>query len=405
MRRAFIFLCAAFCTALALPAFADDDAPYKDTIFGDWDGVRTDWKDHGVDVNAVYTGQIWGTVSGGAKRGSVYDDNLNLTADIDGEKAFGSKGTRIFLYVLNNDGGRPNADAGTWQGVDNMEVTVPTAKLYEAWVEQAFFDGQLKALIGLRDLNAEFYATQASANFMHPAYGEGQEIAQTGRNGPSVFPYTAPVLRLKYMPTGDSYVNVAAFDAVAGDPDHLHGTHIDGFRDGALLIGEAGYTPGATDDDVPNKFALGAWTYTHDAADLSGIGEDRQQGVYLLASHQCYKDDDGRKITPFLRAGYAAGDAVRTDWTYQFGVAAAGWIPGREDGEFGLGVSQAHNNDAYRAITPGAEASETAFELYYRDEISAGVDLQPDVQYIVNPDTDPARSNATVVALRMELAF
>ncbi len=390
----------------SLPAMADDDdAPYKDTVFGDWGGLRTDWKEHGVDVNAVYTGQLWSNVSGGAKRGSVYDDNTELTADIDGEKAFGSPGTHIFLYVLNNDGGHPNSDAGTVQGVDNLEVGVPTAKLYEAWVEQAFLDGKLKALVGLRDLNAEFYVTEPAANFMHPAFGEGQEIAQTGRNGPSVFPYTAPALRLKYLPTEDSYINVAAFNAVAGDPDHPHGTHIEGFSDGALLVGEAGYTPGATDDSVPNKLAIGVWSYTHDMPDLAGTGGEKQWGVYGLASHECYKDDDGRKVTPFLRVGYAGSDTVQTDVSFQLGVAAAGWVPGRKEGEFGLGVSQARNSNPFMDVTAGADRVETAYEFYYRDHIMPGVSLQPDVQYVVNPGTDPTLDNATVLGLRMEVAF
>ena len=404
--RALACLSAALLAAcLALPAWADDDAPYQDTLFGDWGGLRSGWRDRGVDVNAVYTAQGWDVASGGIKRGTAYDDNMELTADIDGEKAFGSPGTHIFLYVLNNEGGRPNDDVGAIQGVDNIEVRAATAKLYEAWVDQTLLDGKLKALIGLRDLNAEFYNTQATTNFIEPIYGVGQDINQSGQNGPSVFPYTAPTVRLKYLPTEDSYVSVAAFDAVAGDPDHLHGTQIDGFDKGALLIGETGYTPGATDDSSPDKLAVGAWRYTHAMPDVSGTGSDKQWGIYGLASHQCYKDDDGRTVTPFLRLGYAGGDAVQTDVSYQIGAIAGGWVPGRPEGEFGLGASAARNSTPFMDATLGAERTETNFEFYYRDHVADGITIQPDVQYVVNPGTDPALSNATVLALRMEVAF
>ena len=56
----------------------------------------------------------------------------------------------------------------------------------------------------------------------------------------------------------------------------------------------------------------------------------------------------------------------------------------------------------FRAAT-GAEGHETAIELTYRARITDGLEVQPDIQYIVNPGTDPALDNALVFGIRIEL--
>ncbi len=62
-------------------------------------------------------------LSGGIKRGAMAMDNLNLTAEFDGSKLYGVEGSRVFLYVLNNNGSKFNTkNVGSLQGVNNIEV-------------------------------------------------------------------------------------------------------------------------------------------------------------------------------------------------------------------------------------------------------------------------------------------
>lgn len=49
--------------------------------------------------------------------------------------------------------------------------------------------------------------------------------------------------------------------------------------------------------------------------------------------------------------------------------------------------------------------TETVFELTYIPWISDQLSLQPDVQYIVHPNTDPALENALNLLLRLEITF
>jgi carbohydrate-selective porin OprB len=52
-----------------------------------------------------------------------------------------------------------------------------------------------------------------------------------------------------------------------------------------------------------------------------------------------------------------------------------------------------------------SNAAETAYELTWRIPIGAHVALQPDVQYVDEPDTNPAIEDALVVMLRVEAVF
>jgi porin len=69
----------------------------------------------------------------------------------------------------------------------------------------------------------------------------------------------------------------------------------------------------------------------------------------------------------------------------------------------------ARNGSSYleaqqQAVSPVA-AAETAIELSYLAQVAAWLALQPDVQYVIHPNTDPRLHNAAVAQLRFEMTF
>lgn len=395
-------LCASF-------AYAAEEDPYADNLFGNWGGIRNKMSAKGVDMTLEYKADFWSIADGGAKTGGNYMDNLMIGFDLDGEKLFGIKGNKAVVSFFNAAGGKPNSQAGSLQGIDNYETDVNTFKLYEAWMEQSFMDDRLSVLLGVQDLNGEFYINDASANFMIPSFQLGQEITQSGLNSISAFPTTALGARLRFNPTEASYVMAGVYDGVPGDPNDPHGTHIDlRKRDGLFLIAEAGWTPKVADqpDATPNKLAVGAWSYTKSFPDLVTAENERSDGVYMTSSYRFYHDASNRNLSAFFQTGWADDATVQTDWAYETGLVGSGWVKARPDAEIGFGVSQAHNGDNYMlSVSGAADRSETSFELYYRDKLCKGVTLQPVVQYVVNPGTDPAIDNATIFGLRADINF
>jgi len=400
----------------AAPVFATEQTedPYQDYLLGGGNGLRDYLGNYGIDPTLQYKGDFFSNVSGGIKRGNNYLDNLDIRFDIDNEKLMGLKGNKAVISFVNNFGAAPNENlVGSVQGVDNIETSTNTFKLYELWTEQSMLEDKLAVLVGLRDLNAEFAQTDMTGNFIKPTMQLGQSFAQSGLNGPSVFPNTSLAARVKVMPVENTYLSAAVFDGVPGDPNRPHGTEINlRPRDGLLMVAEAGYTPNAPDaESVANKFAVGAWTYSKHMDDLVAVDgngdplQKRMMGAYVLSSYEIY-NEAAKSLGIFLRAGIADGDTAQVDWDYETGMVAHGFIAARPDGEIGAGLSQSHNSNKFMESMGGvADRNEYSLELYYRDQIMRGVALQPDIQYVINPGTDRVTKNATILGARIDINF
>lgn len=240
-----------------------------------------------------------------------------------------------------------------------------------------------------------------SGLFLNPTYGIGTEMAATGDNGPSIFPYTGLALRLAAKPTDNTYVQAAAFDGVPGDPDHPRGTHIElGGDDGALLVAEGGIK-----DDNIGHFGVGAWRYTSKRPDqLDPTVEKNQQGLYFLADKSVYKDGD-KDISGFARLGFADGHVGQFRGNWSLGMVFSGFVPSRKDGQFGLALTRSSNSSSFKDANAPVESGETQCEITYKDMLTPWLSIQPDLQYTVNPGTDPALKNAWTGGIRLGLDF
>ena len=400
---------------------AEEEKPFAGNLLGDMSGKRTLLQNKGVDITLEYKGDTFGVVSGGIKKGTNYLDNLDIKFALDGEKIANLHGNHALIYFLNNDGGKPNTNgAGSIAGVDNIEVTSNAFHIYEAWDEQSFAEGKASILVGLHDLNSEFYSTKISGNFLKPEYGISSEMAATGQNGPSIFPITSLAARFKITPTPTSYGEFAVFNQTPDSSNHLHGLHIDFNKNGGvLLIAEFGLTPALAGkvEDTPNKLGVGVWRYTKkvdDIVDTDAAGnplKQYNQGLYFLSGRQIYTDSSNpaKHLQAFFRSGMTDGNVTNLDYAVQSGIVAGGFVPSRPDAEMGFSVSQTHNakkfiRAAELAGTPMKKA-EYGLEFYYRDSIYRGVTIQPDMQYIINPGTDPAIENAWIVGMRVDISF
>lgn len=358
-----------------------------------------------LQLGVSYTADVTGTVSGGlAKRGRLLDD-LQVSADLDLDKALGWNGATAHVLLLNNSGATPNDDAGTLQGVDNIEVARQRARLFEAWVEQGFGDkGSIRA--GLYDLNSEFYSNDSAGLLIAPAFGIGSELAATGPNGPSIFPSTALAVRARWTPNDNVYAQAAVLNAnagVLGDPGGVHTS----FDNGVLLIAEAGW-------QGRGKVAFGTWRYTDKQDDIRAVTpsgdpvHSTARGAYVLLERQLAGGDEGRKTTAFARLGVSDGDTTAFKGGWQAGVLVEQVFESRPDSAFSVGVNQAFLSGKFRdnAFDAGQRLthSESAVEVTYSDKIGP-VTIQPDLQYVKNPGADGGVGHALVAILRFGVSF
>ena len=391
-------------------------APYSDTILADWGGRRSAKIAQGYNWQVVYKLDLLNNTS--SSRGKIYGlDNLDIKLNMDGEKIAGIKGASAFLHVISNRGDKPALHSDRLpHGVDNIETPANgnTTKLFQAWVQQTFLEERVSVLAGLYDLNSEFYATESSSMFIHPTFGMSAELADTGRNGPSVFPTSSFGVRLKIEPVPGYYLQAITLDGVPGDPDNPQGTHVQfNAGDGALNVFEGGIPLGLSNTAHNNKLALGVWQYStrfDDVLDVDANGNPLQRishGVYaILEKVLKYKpDSQDESIKSFVRIGKTEGDTSQFDLACSAGLVFTGLVSGREKDELGIAIALERNGEKYRAASGNSIHSEKSFELGYRYRAMPGFVVQPFVQYLLDHSNDPAQNRTWWLGIRMEASL
>lgn len=358
---------------------------------------------HALAIGALYTADVSGVARGVRPRAGRYLDNLDLTADLDLEKAMGWRGAVLHAYALNNSGGAPNDVAGALQGIDNIEVATPRLRLFELWLEQAAGPATVRA--GLYNLNSEFYANESAGLLINPSFGIGSELAATGPNGPSIFPSTSLGVRLNVDLGAGRYARAAVLNAksgVLGDPGGVDWS----FDNGVLTIAEAGI-------DGPTRVSAGAWRYSKRQDDIRIIGpagdpiRHRAHGVYVLGEQQLFGSADGPEGRAFLRVGVSDGATTPFRGGWQAGVLIARPVAGRPDSQVSLGLQQGVLNQRFRDNLRDAGSrparAESGIELTYSDKLTRRVTLQPDLQWIHHAGGDRRAKDRVVAALRLKI--
>jgi porin len=357
-------------------------------------------EDPTVAWTAVYTADVMGPVQGGNARAGRFLDNTDIVADVNLEKAIGWKGATLHGYLLSNSGGAPNDQVGSLQGVDNIEVAMPRAKLYELWVQQDFAGGKASVLAGLYNLNSEFYSNDSAGLLLAPPFGIGSELAATGPNGPSIFPSTSFTLRLAYKGESGRYVRAAVLNADAGVPGDPGGARFS-FDEGVLAIAEAGV-------DGDSHLGVGAWRYSRKQDDIRDVDvhgdpiKRTAQGVYVLGERKV-----GQTVTGFFRIGFSDGRTSPFSGGWQAGVQKSPAFASRPDSAFSIGLDQAWISRRQRDLTllggDNPARDEMGLEVTYADKIFPHVTVQPDLQVIRHTGGLEDARTAVVVGLRVRI--
>ena len=360
---------------------------------------------HTISAEVGYVSDLLRNASGGIRSGSAYLQNVDATFAIDLGPVFGNGAGSLFAYLLWNDASTfSDRYPGDAQVVSNIDAE-RALRLYELWYENRHGDA-LSLKIGLYDLNSEFDAVDAAALFLNSSHGIIPTYSQTGENGPSIFPVTSLSARLQWEIDKSNVLRYALLDAVPGDPENPSATAVKlSSREGVLHALE--YNRNFTD---ALRLGLGAFSYS---AEFDTIREtddggnparrDGNTGWYGFAEGNVYSDATrGRTASAFVRYGAANGALNPFDRYIGAGTVMSGFVPRRPEDQIGISLAIARCGADYRAAA-GAERHETAFELTYRAHVHDLIQIQPDIQYIINPGADRTLENALVIGVRLEL--
>ncbi len=344
-----------------------------------------------VQLGAAITMEAQDNLQGGLKRGALSMYNLDLTADWQGRD-----GWEAYGYVLvNANGGFSGRYSGDVQTVSNIDA-VPGTRLFEAWVRKTSADQRHITTFGLINLNGIFDVQSVGGVFLNASSGIGPDYSQST---PSIFPVSGLGLVSEWHATKDLTLRGGIFDGVPGDPAHdsIFTSLRLSARDGANVIAELEDKAGGA------TFKLGAWTYTAKVPRWDGQGDRSKQGIYahlaVPITSEAGASDQG--LSGWLRAGVANGDVLRFSAYAGGGLVYTGLFPGHDEDQAGLAISHVTFSKAYRAANPGRLPAETDIELTYQLDLTPGLKLQPDIQYIRHPGGDAAVKDALVIGLRL----
>jgi porin len=273
------------------------------------------------------------------------------------------------------------------------EIAGPSRwRLQEGWIEQRLAGDRVGLLAGRYDLSTEFYLLPAAAVLINSSFGTGPEFSESGRKGPSLFPDTDIGGRLEVKPLPSLVLRTAIFSG--------------------FVIGEIAWVP------QDGKIAVGGWAYTGTFDDLSRtdgnggpIRHHGSGGVYAIAEYPVLRldGDSARRVTLFAQLGLGDGRISRFAAYTGGGIVVSGPWAERPGDQLALGVAAAHNGNEYiqlqRREGLRAERSEVTIELTYRFLATRWLYVQPDMQFVINPDTDPSRRNALVAGVRLTASF
>ncbi|MBA3611854.1 MAG: carbohydrate porin [Nitrospirales bacterium] len=398
--------------------------------------------DHGVIFQTINTLDVLSAAAGGLRQENSVAGDLDLLLTVDGDRLLGWDDATFFLYGLGLYGDDPTQNVGDIQGVSS--IAAPNIwKLFEVWYQQNFLQERYSLLAGLYDITSEFDVIRSSSElFLNSSFGTGAEFAASGGGGLSTFPNTSLTLRGQAILSDALAIRVVAADGVPGDPNDPGTAVILRKQDGVFIGTELAFyhlrqrqkrdareilrkrpfrlvfqrVGRAAPIVYQGKYALGLWGSTRNQEDLSALDSsgnpttrDATWGVYGLAEQIVYheREDRDQGLTLFGRAGWADPRVHRLSLYYGGGLVYRGLIPGRNEDEIGVGVVAALNGSHFRRAQQRAETpvdhAEITLEMSYAINVRPEIMIQPDVQYIINPGTDPTVRNAVVVGARLQL--
>lgn len=385
----------------------------QQTLMGSFFGIRSISAPIGIEFGGTIKNDLWKNISGGNNRQSADIVYIDFSIDVDLQEAIGLSGSSFYVHFLGNNGNSVSNSVGDFQKISNIEA-YPMGKLYQIFLQQRFYDDRLSMLLGVFDLNSEFYVTQTSGLFLNSSHGIGIDVGQTGNNGPSIFPNASLAFRLSFAPAENVYSQVALFDGMPGVPDdpNKFGISISA-ADGYFAVAEFGI-----EEDDQRKIGIGVWKYSGSFSDLCSeidptltIQRNDNYGGYILFDQVLLGSDkpSTNVMRGFVRFGMANGHVNSFDYQIGSGIVYCGLFPTREADQFGIAVASAHAGEDYRSLMQKtflkSVATETSLELTYKMKAMDWLSVQTDVQYIVHPSANPLIDNAIAGGIRLEIVL
>ncbi|HVE20954.1 MAG TPA: carbohydrate porin [Acidocella sp.] len=412
----------------------------RSNLLGDVGGLRTILGNYGITLGLTDSENLLGNLTGGVKQGSTMQGVTTATLDVDLGKAVGLQGGAFHASALQIHG-QPLSPAylDDLQTANGNEAE-NTTRLWELWYDQQFFKNSFDVKIGQQSIDNEFLISTGSSLFVNTAAGWPLLPSSDLYGGGPAYPLSSLGVRLRGTPANNVTVLAGVFDDNPGGgafEDDAQKLDVSGTRfnlnTGALFIAEVQYATKLR--GLPGTYKLGGWYDTGffpdqllgtdglplSAPDSNGnpIMHKGNYSLYGVVDQTVWQSaaDTSRTLNVFARIMGAPTNQNLINFAFNGGVTVTAPLPGRDNDQagidFGLGQVSSRAASLDRAAGMPPRGTEELIELTYQAQITPWLQVQPDVQYIVNPGAgipnpdNPAENlhNELVAGVRTVIAF
>lgn len=387
-------------------------------LTGNWFGWREKLSGLGFQTALTYTADILGNATGGINRKVRYFHNVGLDFLFDLDKLLRIPGAHFHLAVSQRTGNSlSDEDIGNVFNVAQVCCGPITQVVTVAW-EQQLFDDRLGIRAGHLSMGDDF--ATSSLYWQYVTSGIDGNPGSLVFNVPfTEYPDATLGARIRGRPLERLSVQVGVYNDDL-DQHAAHGGNFSvNFSDGAMILAEATYHDrlGGVARGLPGHVTVGGFYHTGrfrklDAppgSNLPSDGVHGNGGVYGAVDQMVWRfgvAPDPRGVVPWLSVVGAPDAEVSTfPFFLGSGVVVRGPIASRPHDDVVLGLLYGEFSNVLRAGQRAAgeppQHFEMVLELSYVLQLTPWLQLEPDVQYVIEPGGTGNIPNALVLGAQI----
>jgi porin len=410
-------------------AWAGAPQPFSDDLTLDWEGIRSEWYDKGVDFRIGYVSETATNVQGGDQELVRYTDQFTFSLTLDLDKLLGFNQAKFRMAITDRNGDNLSSDANlqSLQQVQELYGRDQTWRWTQFWYDQQYLDGLVDWKIGRITEGEDFAAF--SCEFMNLTFCGAQPGNIVGSYWYN-WPVSQWATEVKLSLKGIGYVQIGAFDV---NSDYLENSYsLDLWRpgnsSGVLVPVEFGWLP-TVGSGLKGSYKFGAWYNSSTAPDVvenvygqplaidggPPLMRHGQYGAYVNFLQQLTAPSANRGLSVFFNATYADRRTSAQDNQIALGLLDKGPFDFRPEDELGFAIGRSHVNSRIadvetqmNEVNPGSvgvQGYEYVSEFFYAVHVNRWLDLRPNVQYVVQPGGIARNTNDVIVGLRVSVGI
>ncbi len=351
-------------------------------------------EDSSVQFGASFLGDYFANVNGGFERGDATSGLVELSLDFDLERLFGLRDTYLHLVTYNGLGTDVSERFVGDVSVVSNAFSSFEFNVFSLYLQHDFDFGHESFLkLGQFAADDDFMTTEAASLFINSSFGVFN--TQSTNTPTPIFPLGAPGLFVQYGVNEQLTFKAGVFAGDAGGED-LSNRGFDwrfGGSAGLAYFAEVAYAYAEG-----SAVTVGGHYHSGDFENFARGGEDSGLGlVYATVNHRFGNGDC--PLTGFLRGSVTTNeDRSAASATLDDGVVLENlWYEGTA---LGLAVSYTKFGDSFVAQNPTLTDRETILELTTLFPLGEHLSIQPDLQFIFDPQNSD--EHAIVAGIRLQ---